>query len=213
MQQPTTRRRIIDTAAVLFARHGYSSTTTRLITDEAGVNIAAVNYHFGSKEQLLVEVLDGIVGPLNEERLALLDEAESVGVPGLEAILRAFLLPDVRTLLALRAHDPDLPRFVSRMYSEGSELMAEVVGRQFAVTRHRFVTALSRALPELARDDILWRLNCVVGIVIHLFAETPGRPPMVGPDLTKSVDRLVNVSAAVMTAESTASEGVMHASR
>ena len=64
----TTRQRITDTAAVLFAQHGYASTTTRQITEEAEVNIAAVNYHFGSKENLLIEVLDGIVGPLTETK-------------------------------------------------------------------------------------------------------------------------------------------------
>ncbi len=197
----TTRQRITDTAAVLFAQHGYASTTTRQITEEAEVNIAAVNYHFGSKENLLIEVLDGIVGPLNDERLALLDELEEGETPDVEAVLRAFLLPDVRTLLALRDRDPALPRFVSRMYSEGSEFMAQVVGRQFAVTRRRFVAALSRALPELSEDEVLWRLNCVVGIVIHLFAETPGRPPMVSGDLERAVERLVHVSAALVKAE------------
>lgn len=200
-----TRQQIIEAAELLFARNGYSATSLREITETAGVNIAAVNYHFGSKENLLVEILDRIVGPLNAQRIEILDELETAGKPDVRQILTAFLLPDLRVLDELRSRNPDLPRFVSRMYSEGTELMAQVVGRQFAETQARFSSAFARALPDLGPDEIGWRLKCIVGIVVYLFAgiESSGVEPMVGHDIDANLRRLLDVTIPMMSARST----------
>lgn len=198
----TTRDRIIDTAEVLFATQGFGATTMRQITAAADVNIAAVNYHFGSKENLLAEILDRIVVPLNEERISLLDAAEAAGTPDVTAVLTAFLLPDLHTIERLRARHPDLPRFVSRVYSENSEIMAALVGRQFAETQRRFYSAFSAALPQLSTGDLAWRLHCVVGIVLYLFAgvEVPGVGRMLGDDVDSNLRRLLTVTIPLMTA-------------
>lgn len=197
-----TRMRIVRAAEVLFARDGYEGTSLRQITEEAGVNVAAVNYHFGSKENLLIEVLDRVVGPINEERMRLLDRAEADGDPDATAVLTAFLLPDLQVIEELRARDPSLPRFVSRMYSEGSELMGRVMGRQFAETRRRFYAAFARALPALSGEEIAWRLHCVVGIVVYLFAgvEAKGMPQMIGDDIEENLRKLLEVTVPLMSA-------------
>lgn len=197
-----TRERIIRAAEVLFAQHGYEGTSLRKITDEAGVNIAGVNYHFGSKEGLLIEILDRVVAPLNEERLELLDELEAQGGLDVRRILTAFLLPDLRSIQRLRARDPALTRFVSRMYSEGSELMGRVMGRQFAETQRRFYKAFADVLPERTQQEIAWRLHCIVGIVVYLFASAggPGLPQMVGEDIDRDLQRLLEVTVPIMTA-------------
>ncbi len=72
-----TKTRILDTAEQLFAEKGYAATSIRNITTEAGVNLASVNYHFGSKETLLHQVFARRIGPVNEVRIRLLDEAEA----------------------------------------------------------------------------------------------------------------------------------------
>lgn len=197
-----TKELIVRAAEVLFAREGYSGTSLRQITEAADVNIAAVNYHFGSKENLLIEILDRVVVPINDERLELLDAAETEGTPDVSGVLTAFLLPDLHALHKLRSRDPSLPRFVSRMYSENSELMGRVVGRQFAEIQRRFYSAFGSALPELTPDEIAWRLNCVVGIVVYLFAgiEAPGMASMAGPDVEENLSRLLAVTVALMTA-------------
>lgn len=197
-----TREQILQAAESLFARAGYANTSLRQITDAAGANIAAVNYHFSSKENLLIEILDRIVVPLNDARLELLDDLEAEGTPSAEQILTAFLLPDLQLIQKLRARDPALPRFVSRMYSEASDLMSRVIGRQFAVTQERFYDAFSRALPHLSSEDIAWRLHCVVGIVLYLFAsvEAPGMSPMVTDDLARDLGRLLDATVPLMTA-------------
>ena len=83
----STKDRILDAAEGLFAQQGFSATSLRAITAQAGVNLAAVNYHFGSKDGLLEAVFVRRLGPLNDERLALLDEAEST--PGGASRLRS----------------------------------------------------------------------------------------------------------------------------
>ena len=200
-----TKERIVRAAEILFAKEGYAGTSLRQITESAGVNIAAVNYHFGSKENLLIEILDRVVGPINAERLLLLDEAQAEGTPDITAVLTAFLLPDLHVLDELRSRDPSLPRFVARMYSEDSELMTRVIGRQFAETQTRFYAAFSSALPELGSEEMAWRLNCIVGIVVHLFAgvQASGMPPMLGPDVEANLARLLSVTVTLMTAPQT----------
>ena len=149
-----------------------------------------------------------MVGPINTQRLELLDEAESAGTPDIREVLTAFLLPDLRVLDELKSRDPSLPRFVSRMYSEGSDLMHEVMGRQFAETRLRFYAAFGRALPEMTSEQIAWRLHCVVGIVLYLFAEIelPGMAPMLGSDIEQNLEQLLEVTIPLMTVSEVVSQ-------
>lgn len=197
-----TKQRILETAEVLFAANGYAGTSLRDITQKAGVNVAAVNYHFGSKESLLAALLDRVIFPINKERIELLDELEAAGDPSAEEILEAFLLPDLHGLETLRGRDPALPQFVSRMYSEGSNLMHDVIGGQFAELGQRFGSAFARALPELEQTEIAFRLSCVVGIVVYMFAEVavPGMAPLATADLETNLGRLVAVTTSIMTA-------------
>src|SRR5438094_10489788 len=89
-----TRMRILDVAEELFGEEGIERVSIRDITDKAKVNLAAINYHFGSKEDLVVAVFERRVVPVNEAGLAALDLVEkSAGkrIPKLEAILEAFI--------------------------------------------------------------------------------------------------------------------------
>ena len=102
-----TKERILDVAERLFADRGFAATSTRDITGEASVNLAAVNYHFGSKEALLESVLERRFRPINENRIALLDELERAAGregPDVEDILTA--LGGSRTLSAFRSLAP-----------------------------------------------------------------------------------------------------------
>ena len=90
-----TKERLLDVAERLFADFGYRATSLRDITSEAGVNLASVNYHFGSKDALLAALLDRRFAPVNHRRLELLDELEASadGAVGLRDLVRAFLSP------------------------------------------------------------------------------------------------------------------------
>src|SRR5260370_36472731 len=91
-----TKEKILDTAERLIGEQGYAATSLRQIINEAGVNLAAVHYHFGSKEDLLDAVVMRKVGPVNEARLAaltLVEREAGDGEPEVEKVLDAFFAP------------------------------------------------------------------------------------------------------------------------
>ena len=72
-----TKERLLDAAEALFMEHGFEATSLRLITATAGANLAAANYHFGSKEAMFEAVLTRRLDPMNQERVELLDRFEA----------------------------------------------------------------------------------------------------------------------------------------
>ena len=144
-----TKQRILDTAERLFAEQGYDATSLRHIIAEAGVNLAAVHYHFGSKEDLLAGLVLRKIGPVNDARLAMLDEAEraSAGSPSVEAILRAFLLPTATTA----ADNPDFVKLMGRLVAEGH--IERLAQEHFQPMTNRFIGALARCFPALPKRN------------------------------------------------------------
>jgi AcrR family transcriptional regulator len=159
-----TQTKILDTAERLFGEQGYAATSLRHIIAEAGVNLAAIHYHFGSKEELLDQLVMRRAGPVNEERLALLDrfEAEAGGAPvPVEKLLRAFLEPPILRIAAR----PDLAKFMGRMYGEG--LMPVIAEKHFQHIVTRFLAALGRALPRLTPPELELRVQFMLGAMAH----------------------------------------------
>jgi AcrR family transcriptional regulator len=112
-----TREKILDAAERHFAGHGFAGTSLRAVIREAGVNLAAVHYHFGTKEDLLRAVLDRVVVPVNRERLERLGRLEvSSGDEPLtvEGILEAFLAPGLRSIRDLGERGVIITRFLGR---------------------------------------------------------------------------------------------------
>jgi AcrR family transcriptional regulator len=162
-----TKTRILDAAEKRFASEGYAATSLRAITSEAGVNLAAVNYHFGGKEALFHDVFARRIGPINEHRLSKLDELEAEIPSGplpLERVLEIFLRPALE--LARTGHGSRFMRLVGRMHLE-TELMTRVMEREFQEVKRRFLAALHRALPELPQAELLWRGHFMVGAMLH----------------------------------------------
>lgn len=166
-----TKERILDVAERLFADHGFAATSLRAITKAAGVNLAAVHYHFGSKEGLFQAVFARRLAPINAERLALLDAAEARAADRAlnpEEILEAFLVPAIRRLRT--EGGPCFLRLAGRIYTEPGEHWKPVAA-QFDEVKTRFVEALGEALPHLSRNDLFWRMHFVVGVLCHTLAD------------------------------------------
>jgi AcrR family transcriptional regulator len=167
-----TKDRILDAAERLFARDGFEATSLRAITAEAAVNLAAVNYHFQSKETLVQAVIGRRMGPVNARRLALLDayEAEAAGCPvPLERIMDAFLRPVVE-MVGNQAHE--FVPLIGRLYTEGGEFAEQLYKKQFEPLVRRFVPAFQRALPDLPPLDLVWRLHFSIGALAHTMGAT-----------------------------------------
>jgi AcrR family transcriptional regulator len=166
-----TRERLLDTAEQLFAEEGIARTSLRAITLAAGVNVAAIHYHFGSKEALLQSVFARHLAPVNRERLARLEAIEEHAANrrlSLERVLEAFLAP-VLGLLG----DPEGARLAvlfGRLYTEPEDLVVNLLREQFREVADRFTAALRRALPELSESEVVWRLHCAIGAVGHVLA-------------------------------------------
>jgi AcrR family transcriptional regulator len=160
-----TKAAVLATAERLFALHGFQTVSVRDITAAAGVNLASVNYHFGTKDALLFEIFRRRTTELNRERARMLHEAADRhgGKPPVREILAALFAPP------LRWSQPDHERriavqFIIRARSEGTEAMREALSTDVSHLR-RFADALIAALPHLAVEDVYWRLHFALGML------------------------------------------------
>ena len=161
-----TKERILNVAERLFADRGFPATPLRDITSEAGVNIASVNYHFGSKAALLAAVLERRLRPINARRLELLDAVELAagnGAPSAEDVIRAFLSPPFQKRQEWGAGGDNFLRLMGRIHSETNEEFCATFFQQFEGAFRRFGQALQRALPHLDAPDVGWRMLFLVG--------------------------------------------------
>jgi AcrR family transcriptional regulator len=163
----TTKDRILDAAERLFGENGVEATSLRAITAQAGVNLAAVNYHFQSKESLLHAVIARRLNPVNEKRLAMLDACEENAGDGplpVEQVLDALLRPIFEMLSGqAKAFTP----IMGRIFTESAELTEQVFEKHLAHVARRFLPAFQRALPDLPYVELLWRLQFVYGVMSH----------------------------------------------
>jgi AcrR family transcriptional regulator len=162
---PGTKERILDAAERLFAERGIAATSLRAVIAAAGVNLAAVHYHFGSKEALVAAVVRRRIEPLNRQRLELLDQLERRGArrpPRLAEIVEAFLAPPLRF-----GDDPErgeiFLKLMGRLLAEPEMFFGRIASGQFAEVRDRFLAALGKALPHLAAEEIFLRLMFAIG--------------------------------------------------
>jgi AcrR family transcriptional regulator len=164
-----TKQRILDVAERLFAEQGFAGTSLRSIISGAEVNLAAIHYHFHSKESLLESVLIRRIGPLNEERLKLLDQYEQASAKkgaSLEDVLRAFFGPPMRLILSSR-EGRVFGKLVGRLHSETASMFMDIAKRHFGPISQRFRAALHRAVPEVPPEDLYWRMHFAVGVMAH----------------------------------------------
>lgn len=159
-----TAVRILDAAERLFAERGVANTSMRRITSAAGANVAAVNYHFGSRAALVEAVFARRMEPLNAERIRRLDIAAAKGADASE-LLRAFMSP-LLEMLGRGEADERFIRLLSRTFTETTDA-APFFDRAVAPAWTRFVEAMAGALPDVPRQELQWRLHFLSGAVAH----------------------------------------------
>jgi AcrR family transcriptional regulator len=170
-----TRTRILDAAEELFMQHGFEGTSMRLLTTKAAVNLAAVNYHFGSKDALIEAVFRRRLDPMNLARIEELDklEAECAGrSPSAEAIIRAFLLPSLRLIEDAKGGGRNFIRLLGRTYTEPAKTIRQLIGQMYAPAMQRYKAALERALPQMPREELVWRMHFMFGTLAYTLAAT-----------------------------------------
>jgi len=162
IEHADTKTRILDTAERLFGLKGFEATSLRDITAEAQVNLAAVNYHFQSKDSLMDAVIARRVDPVNQRRFEMLDAAGSE--PTVEQVLTAFLAPVFEVQMECAAP------LVGRILSNPNLFLDRMYKRHFQAISERFRAAMIQALPGAPVADILWGQLFTVGSMTQLMA-------------------------------------------
>ena len=163
--EAATKAAVFCAAERLFALHGFQNVSVRDITADAGVNLASVNYHFGSKDALLFEIFRRRTAELNRERARMLHEANdrNAGKPPVREILEALFAPPLKW--ASPENDRRISvQFIIRSRSEGTAEMREALTNDVSHLA-RFSDALIAACPDLPRESVYWRLHFCLGMV------------------------------------------------
>lgn len=168
-----TRARILRAAEALFVQQGFAATSLRMITARAKVNLAAVNYHFGSKEELIREVFQRHLQPLNAARIAYLDrlEAQSQGQPlSVEKVVEAIAAPVLQVSRDPIQGGAKFLRLLGRALSEQGETLRGLLPEHYREVVVRFRRAFAAALPHLPEAEIEWRMHFMFGAMSYALA-------------------------------------------
>ncbi|MDF0605270.1 TetR family transcriptional regulator [Neisseriaceae bacterium TC5R-5] len=182
-----TALQIMNVAEQLFAESGFNGVPLRLLTKEAGVNLAAVNYHFGSKEGLFEAIFVQRLAPLIE---GCLKELEVLETEQQKLTLDSLLQTVIRPCLAL-AKDPKsggaiFVRLLSRTLLENHRQVREMIAGQYGEFVQRYLRAFHQALPQLNAEQLAWRMHFAFSVMFNAFA---------GNDVLKVFTRSEVVSA------------------
>lgn len=202
----STRERILRTAERLFADAGIAATSLRTITKAADVNLAAVNYHFGSKDALVEAVYRSHLEPLNAARLdklKALQKAAGNKPLDVETIVRAFVEP----LVEQARHGADgsvLTRLMAQSLHEAAGYVERFYARENDAVLQQYREAMQQAIPALSPDEICWRLNFMLGTLHNAFLDAGLLKLINDPDATSrpetTLEQLIPFLVAGLTA-------------
>ena len=168
--QFSTKERILDAAETLFAQYGFGGTSLRQVTSQADVNIAAVNYHFGSKENLVNEVFRRRMDEMSAQRLAQLARATEEQPGDLEAILAAFVEPAL-AMAQDRHGGGAFIRVIARAYAEKNDGLRRFLSEQYGHVLRDFAKAIAACMPGLSKEELYWRLDFLAGALTYAMAD------------------------------------------
>lgn len=166
-----SKRKLLDAAELLFAEKGFEAVSVRDITQYAKTNVAAVNYHFGSRDNLLTLVMMRYITPVTEERIVRLDELEKQwgkkAVP-LEEVIDALVRPLVGQVKKSELAERLFYKLTGRICAEQGSGLPSQIEEQFRRTGERFSKAFAKSLPTVPMEELAWRIHFVIGGMIHM---------------------------------------------
>ena len=206
MATDRTRTAILNAAERLYAERGFSDVTLRDIVAEANVNLAAVNYHFGSKDELIAELLVTRSIATNRERLNELKAAEDAGggrTP-IEAVIRALVGPTLRGCLGPDRQRATAARFMIRASIESVPPIRKIKNREVDHLR-KFAAAMKRALPGRDEVDLYWGLHFALAMAHQTIRDTERLTKLSDGkcdlnDVNAIIERVVAVATLALTA-------------
>ena len=183
-----TKRAILQAAEVLFAEQGYAQTSMRSITARAGVNLASVNYHFGSKKNLIQAVLKQYFDVLMPQIDSTLDNLEPVnGETGVQAVLSALIVP-MLTLRKVQENGTELfVQLLGRGYNESQGHLRRFIMQDYGVTVRKLTKAIKHCLPEVSDEQLFWRLHFAIGSFVFSMASSKALREIAESDFQRKV--------------------------
>lgn len=205
MSQTDTVSRILDAAEVLFAERGFTETSLRTITSTAGVNLAAVNYHFGSKKELIQAVFERFLTPFTEALAGELDRRIAAGETlAVEDLLESLYRVGMGSL-AEQGRDPQrFMRLLGLAYTQYQGHLRRFIVSRYGDSYRRFAGLLARALPGLDPVTFYWRLYFMLGATIFTLSSFDAIEAILREDfgaqssLPETLERLVPAAAAML---------------
>ncbi|NVK56059.1 MAG: TetR/AcrR family transcriptional regulator [Alteromonadaceae bacterium] len=184
-----TKARIIDAAENLFAEQGYGQTSMREITASANVNLASVNYHFGSKKNLIQAVLkryfDVLMPQIDEALEALIP---SVGRRGVDQVLQSLMEPLIN-LNAVRPNGTEVfVQLLGKGYTESQGHLRTFIMGSYGATVQRLLAMLRTALPAVPADELFWRLHFAIGSFVFSMASSQALTDIAKADYQQDID-------------------------
>ena len=186
-----TKDRILDAAERFFAEDGFDATSLRSVTTAAGVNLAAVNYHFGSKAALLEAVIRRVFEPVNARQLERLEELETEEEgPSVEALLDAFISPLFDLLDRRGERGRAVARLFARVMGDPGQEIRRMVIEEVGEVDGRYLRAFGRALPHLPEGELWWRYGSMLGVLVsHRAGMLADLRPFEAPPEDEDADR------------------------
>jgi AcrR family transcriptional regulator len=206
MPSDRTRALILDAAERLYAERGFGDVTLRDIVAAAGVNLAAVNYHFGSKDELIAELFATRGIATNRERLAELKAAETAGNgrADVREILRALVGPTLRGCLGPASEQSAASRFMIRASIESVPPIRRIKNREVDHLR-KFAAAMRRSLPDCPEAELYWGLHFALAMAHQTIRDSERLMKLSEGqcdvnDVEAVINRIVEAAAMTLTA-------------
>ena len=195
------KRVLLNAAEQLFAKKGFEAVSVRDVTRSVKMNVAAVNYHFGSREGMLTLVIMRYSVPLNEERMARLESAERkcAGKPlPLEEIIDAFVRPIISQNRKTELSEGLFYQLLGRICAANGDGLSDAFEENFRQVSDRFMRALAKAIPAVPLDELASKFHFINGGLIHLLThqELLGKRAGAPTAMEASLGRLIRFAAA-----------------
>ena len=170
----STKERILNSTENLIAENGFAELSIRKISLQAHTNLAAINYHFGNKQQLINQVLERRLNNLfqvREKMLHDLNQGNKKMACNLEQILHAFIAPALYMINDRHQGGKVFMKVLARAYAEQSESLHELLANRYTPIIKEFAEAIHLACPDLPRETIFWRFHFLIGALTYAMGD------------------------------------------
>lgn len=186
-----TKAQILDAAERHFALYGFSGTSLRGIISEAQVNVAAVAYHFGGKEELYLAVMERFAAPVVEQQLTRLRRVSAQNDFTITSVLRSFYEPPLALIKELAERGESLSLFLGRAQME-PEPVFQLVDRNYAACRDEYISAFRKLIPGLSEADYQWRFEFMLSLIVSFLTRQKSVRQRYGDDGDWNTEEVVS---------------------